>query len=158
MPRSQGSIRHIRRQSRAHSSHRKSAIPVITTATGPLASRPIASPAKNHQPSLPPGWTRVTARQNATMDSVMPKVMKTSVATAPAIRKPSTDDSSTSAAAADAAPRGAGACGQRRNSAAVAIEAISVATRAPNSLTPNTAIVAAAAQNDSGGLPQNGTP
>ena len=32
------------------------------------------------------------------------------------------------------------------------------ASRTPNSLTPNSAMVAALAQNDSGGLPQNGTP
>ena len=60
----------------------------------------------------------------------MPKVMNTSVATAPAIRKPSADDSSTSAAAIAAAGRGAGLCGQRQNSAAVANAKTSVAKRA----------------------------
>ena len=53
-----------------------------------------------------------------------------------------------------AAGRGAGACDQRQNSAAVSSADTSVAKRAANAPTPNTAIEAALAQNDNGGLPQ----
>ena len=98
------------------------------------------------------------------MDSVVPATMAMSVITAALLMKPSGAVIKTNA---DVMNKGLFAIfsgvfavgdGQQRSSASVNSAASSGPRRAANSLTPNTPMLSALSQNDSGGLPQNGTP
>ena len=81
-----------------------------------------------------------------------------SVITAADAMKPTTVDNITTEAASGNAARDSGSRGQAQNRAAVPMAARNGASRAANSFTPSRPMVAALPQNDSGGLPQNGTP
>ena len=72
--------------------------------------------------------------------------------------KPATVENNTTDAASGNVTRWASRRGQAQNNAPVPIAAKKGGSRTANSLTPKTAMVAALPQNESGGLPQNGTP
>jgi hypothetical protein len=147
---------------RDHSAQPNSGSAHSTTATGPLASKPMTAPSAISACARPGMWRcsdaggSFNARHTPTITSALPSASAMSVSTAPA-RSRNRAEPASSAVACQATRRD---CSRpcHHTSAASATPSSQCGARAANSLKPKASKPIALSQKASGGLPQNGLP